>query len=205
MERDQMPRPVCLDHALSPTSALTGPHERRWGPRCRMPACSTGRGRVGASTFFLLAGAYVALAVTTPAFGAGPQGVWLTEDRDAALTITDCGPYLCGRIIWLENARDRTGSLRVDGNNPNPARQMERICGMVVINSLEPSGPDTWEGRVYNPQDGNTYNGSITVLSDTTLRLRAYIGLPIFGKSQTWSRVDGPAADGLEYSCRGEE
>ena len=93
----------------------------------------------------------------------------------------------------------------MDGNNPNPARKTDRICGMVVISGLEPSGPDTWEGRVYNPQDGSTYNGSVTVLSDTTLRLRAYIGLPIFGRSQTWSRVDGSAADGLEYNCRGEE
>jgi uncharacterized protein (DUF2147 family) len=71
-----------------------------------------------------------------------------------------------------------------------------------VITDLKPSSPDTWEGYVYNPQDGKTYNGNVTVLSDKALRLRAYIGLPIFGKSQTWTRVDRAAVNDIEYGCR---
>jgi uncharacterized protein (DUF2147 family) len=150
----------------------------------------------------LLTGFLVLTATTSPALGADPQGVWLTEDKDAALTITRCDGRLCGRIIWLESATDRSGSLRLDQNNPDPTKQTQPICGLVVITGLEPSGPDKWDGYVYNPQDGRTYSGNITVLSDTTLELRAYIGLPIFGRSQTWTRVDPPAASGIEYSCR---
>ncbi|WP_119462540.1 DUF2147 domain-containing protein [Rhodospirillaceae bacterium SYSU D60014] len=147
--------------------------------------------------------AFLVLAATSrPALAADPQGVWLTEDKDAALTITKCNSRLCGRIIWLESATDRSGSPRLDQNNPDPAKQTQPICGLVVITGLEPSGPDRWDGSVYNPQDGKTYSGYITVLSDTTLALRAYIGLPIFGKSQTWTRVDSAAASGIEYNCR---
>lgn len=144
----------------------------------------------------------VLAATSSTALAADPQGVWLTEDKDAALTITQCGGQLCGRIIWLESATDRSGSPRLDHNNPDPAKQTQQICGLVVITGLKPSGPSTWDGSVYNPQDGNTYSGTITVLSDATLKLRAYIGLPIFGKSQTWTRVDRPAASGIEYKCR---
>jgi uncharacterized protein (DUF2147 family) len=163
------------------------------------PKCRTLVGNVGAA---LLTG-FVAL--TTPlstAVAAAPQGVWLTEDKDAALTITTCGPELCGRIIWLESATDPSGSLRLDKNNPDPAKQTRRICGLVVITGLKPSGPDTWEGNVYNPEDGKTYSGSVTVLSDNALKLRAYIGLSIFGRSQTWMRVNNQAATDIEYNCR---
>lgn len=130
------------------------------------------------------------------------QGVWLTADKDAVLRITRCANRFCGRIIWLENATDRSGSPRLDQKNPDPAKQAQRICGLVVITGLTPVGPDRWDGSVYNPQDGQTYSGSITVLSDESLRVRAYIGLPIFGRSETWTRVDGSSANEIEYKCR---
>lgn len=149
-----------------------------------------------------LGGFLVLAALSSPALAADPRGVWLTEDKDAALTITTCGGQLCGRIIWLENATDRSGSLRRDQHNPDPAKRTQRICGLVVIRDLKPSGPNTWDGNVYNPQDGKTYSGNITVLSDQALKLRAYIGLPIFGRSQTWTRVNSQAASSIEYKCR---
>jgi uncharacterized protein (DUF2147 family) len=150
----------------------------------------------------LLAGFLVLTAMSSTALAADLRGVWLTEDKDAALTITNCGGQLCGRIIWLESATDRSGSLRLDQNNPDPAKQTQRVCGLVVISGLKPSGPDTWDGSVYNPQDGQTYSGNVTVLSDKALKVRAYLGLPIFGRSQTWTRVNSPAANDLEYNCR---
>jgi uncharacterized protein (DUF2147 family) len=147
--------------------------------------------------------AFLVLATTSStALAADLQGVWLTEDKDAALTITNCGGQLCGRIIWLESATDRSGALRLDQNNPDLAKQTQRVCGLVVISGLKPSGPDTWDGSVYNPQDGQTYSGNITVLSDKALKVRAYIGLPIFGRSQTWTRVNSPGANDIEYNCR---
>jgi uncharacterized protein (DUF2147 family) len=161
-------------------------------------------GNMGALSFLLarLAEFLVLAAISSAALAADLQGVWLTEGKDAVLTITNCGGHLCGRIIWLESATDRSGSPRLDQYNPDPAKRTQRICGLVVITSLKPSGPDTWDGSVYNPQDGKTYSGNITVLSDNALELRAYIGLPIFGRSQTWTRVNGPAASGVEYNCR---
>jgi uncharacterized protein (DUF2147 family) len=152
----------------------------------------------------LLTGLLV-LAMSSAAAAADLEGVWLTEEKDAALTIATCGSHLCGRIIWLESARDRSGALRLDHNNPDPAKQAQRICGLVVISGLEPSGPDKWEGYVYNPQDGKTYRGDITVLSDTALKLRAYVGLPIFGRSQTWTRANSAAVHDIEYNCRNRE
>jgi uncharacterized protein (DUF2147 family) len=71
---------------------------------------------------------------------------------------------------------------------------------LLVINDLASSGPNTWEGNVYDPEDGKTYSGNITVLSEQALKLRAYMGLPIFGRSQTWTRVNSQAANG--YTCR---
>ena len=154
------------------------------------------------SLFGLSTGLLVLAATSSAALAGDPKGVWMTEGKDAALTITQCGGQLCGRIVWLASATDRSGALRLDDKNPDPAKRAQRICGLVAITGLKPSGPDRWDGSVYNPQDGKTYRSNITVLSDTTLKIRAYIGLPIFGRSETWTRVHDPAASGIDYNCR---
>lgn len=150
----------------------------------------------------VMAGCLMLAGLAGAASAADLQGVWLTGDKDAVLRITRCGDQFCGRIVWLESATDQRGSLRLDQKNPDPAKQAQRICGLVVITGLTAAGPGRWNGTVYNPQDGQTYSGSITSLSDDSLRVRAYIGLPIFGRTEIWTRVDSSAANAIEYTCR---
>lgn len=150
----------------------------------------------------MLAGVLLA-AATGIASAADPQGVWLTEGRDAAVVIAPCGDRLCGRIVWLKDATGDSGRARVDTRNPDPARRSQPICGLVVLDGLKPSGPDRWEeGIVYNPQDGGLYSGDMTLLADTTLRVRAYLGMPFFGQTQVWRRAERSAAGIIEYNCR---
>jgi uncharacterized protein (DUF2147 family) len=141
------------------------------------------------------------------AFAADPQGVWLTEGRDAAVAITPCAGddwlLLCGRIVWLQDATDESGRPRRDARNPDPARRSRPLCGLVVMGGLRPSGPDSWDGgSVYNPQDGRIYSGDMALLADTTLRVRAYLGVPFFGQTQVWTRAERSAAGIVEYNCR---
>jgi uncharacterized protein (DUF2147 family) len=136
-----------------------------------------------------------------------PYGVWLTEERDAAVTISPClgedWLLLCGRITWLKDATEADGRPRVDKLNPNPARRDRPVCGLVVIGGLRPAAPRTWDGgSVYNPQDGQIYSADMALLSDATLRVRAYLGVPFFGKTQIWRRAERSAAGIMEYNCR---
>src|SRR6201990_2744421 len=38
-----------------------------------------------------------------------PEGAWFIDGTGAAVQIFDCSGQLCGRIIWLEKARDTAG------------------------------------------------------------------------------------------------
>jgi uncharacterized protein (DUF2147 family) len=146
------------------------------------------------------------VAATGGALAADPQGVWLTEDRDAAIAIAPCGGdwlLLCGRIVWLKDATDESGRPRLDSRNPDPARRGRPICGLVVMGGLRPAGPNSWDGgAVYNPQDGRIYSGDMALLADRTLRVRAYLGMPFFGQTQVWTRAERSAAGLVEYNCR---
>ena len=44
------------------------------------------------------------------------QGLWLTENGKAIVRVEPCGSKICGTTVWLANARDTTGKLKVDGD-----------------------------------------------------------------------------------------
>ena len=58
---------------------------------------------------------------------------------------------------------------------------------------LQSDRPDQWSGgSLYDPESGNTYGGRITLNPDGTLSLRGYIGISLFGRSETWTRLTQP-------------
>lgn len=116
-------------------------------------------------------------ALPGEALAGDPQGVWLTQARDAAILLASCAGEadaltLCGRIVWLKDANDASGTPRVDTKNPDPTRRGRAICGLVVMGGLQPSGADRWDsGSVYNPQDGQIYTGDMALLAGSASAL----------------------------------
>lgn len=117
----------------------------------------------------------------------GVTGFWLTGKRKAVVELYACGDALCGRIAWLAEPRGADGALRRDRRNPDPARRARPWCGMTVITGLEPDGPGRWEdGTFYYPKHGRDY--AIRIAREgARLKVRAYLGLPLLGRSETWT------------------
>ena len=44
-------------------------------------------------------------------------------------------------------------------------------------------------GTIYDPENGNTYNCIILLKDDNLLEVRGYIGVQLFGRTDTWKRV----------------
>jgi len=107
----------------------------------------------------------------------GPaDGVWLIDGTGAAVQIFDCNGLLCGRVIWLEKARDTAGRLARDDKNPDPIFRQRPPCGLTVIQGLEPAGLGHWNsGSLYNPEDGQTYRVSAELRLADVFVARIYI------------------------------
>ena len=76
------------------------------------------------------------------------------------------------------------------------SRHNKRIVGMVIMENLKQSSsnPNEWKGgKILDPLNGKTYHCYIQVIENgQKLNVRGYIGLPLFGRSQTWLRVNSP-------------
>ena len=78
----------------------------------------------------------------------------------------------------------------MDLKNPDPALRGRLLLGLLVLRDLRRTGENTWEGgKIYNPDDGGDYNAEMSIQDDSTLRIRAYLLLPLFGKTLIWTRV----------------
>ena len=79
----------------------------------------------------------------------------------------------------------------VDHRNPDPQLRTRKVLQMVFLYDFKPtSTPDSFEeGVIYSAEDGKTYKANLSLQADGTLRLRGYVGVPILGKTQIWTRV----------------
>ncbi len=54
---------------------------------------------------------------------------------------------------------------------------------------LAPSGPNHWSGRIYNADDGRTYQASFWVQSESTAKVQGCV-LKVLCKGHTWTRSE---------------
>ena len=120
-----------------------------------------------------------------------PYGVWMPEDEESKVEIYPCGEAMCGRIAWLLDEYDEDGNLLTDIYNPNPALRSAPVLGLVIMTDIMPTEEDgVWQGRVYNPQDGRTYDFWLTAKSESRITIEGCGLYNLICQKHTWDRVD---------------
>jgi uncharacterized protein (DUF2147 family) len=136
-----------------------------------------------------------AWAQTAPAAQAatGPTGWWIDGSGKAGILIAPCGADLCGKIEWLRNPLNPQGQKKTDVHNPNPALQGRLLCGLPILGNFTQTGPASWGGGwIYDPEGGKTYKSQMKLPGNGTLAVRGYIGIPLLGRSESWTRPAAP-------------
>ena len=133
----------------------------------------------------------VLLLADNSAHAADPTGLWLTRDNEARVQIFNCGQAICGKIAALTEPNDpQNGKPKLDKFNKDESKRARPVVGLQIISGLKPSGtPNQWQGSLYNPEDGNTYQGQITLQDAQSLQLKGCV-LSLFCKSEIWKRAN---------------
>ena len=111
-------------------------------------------------------------------------GTWLVGKEDAKVIIYKCDEKICGKIVWLKTPED------LDTKNPNPAKRSEKVLGMNILWGFTFSQGQWVGGRIYDPDSGKTYRCKMWLKSADKLNLKGYVGIPLFGRSEIWTRVE---------------
>ena len=120
------------------------------------------------------------------------RGYWL-EPSGSVLRIARCENKLCIYVVALSPGDHPD----VDVHNPDRKLRGRRLCGLRIGEDfIEKDTRHADGGYLYDPKTGRTYRGSMTAEGDR-LELRGYVGIKLFGRTETWAR-----ARPIASSCR---
>lgn len=118
------------------------------------------------------------------------EGRWLTQKGDGWIRIQIVGDSLEGSVAGSPDPKQRE-ERKFDDRNPDTNLRTRRLEGLTIMTGFEYEGDGHWSGgTVYDPNSGKTYKCTVKQLDANTLKIRGFIGISLFGRSETWSRDD---------------
>ena len=135
------------------------------------------------------------LVVSTAWAESSPAGLWKTVDdatklETSQVRITETNGVFSGHIEKLLG-RTRPDAVCVACTDD---RKGKPILGLPIIRGVTKNADheDLWDGgTILDPANGKSYKLRLRPSEDgKKLEVRGYVGAPMFGRSQTWIRVE---------------
>ena len=124
---------------------------------------------------------------TLASFALDPIGTWLTDEGKATVRMTDCGGALCATIVSLKEPNDSTsGKPKTDVNNVDARQAQSTDHRNANPHGTPAAGRQQVVGRIYNPEDGKTYDANVVLENGNVLKVQ---GCVLFiCQTRTWTR-----------------
>jgi uncharacterized protein (DUF2147 family) len=117
-------------------------------------------------------------------------GQWKTVDDQngkakSIVEIYQENGKLFGKIIEIV---DQTKQEKVcqdcEGSNKG-----KKIKGLVILENLIKKGFNWEDGTILDPNSGKVYKCTLSLVNENKLKVRGYVGISLFGRTQYWQRV----------------
>jgi uncharacterized protein (DUF2147 family) len=113
----------------------------------------------------------IGLSFGGPALAQDVAGTWLRDSGASRVRFAKCGEAMCGTLAWL---KDTNGPAKV---------------GQRIFYDMKPSGNGQWSGSAFNPEDGKTYSGTMTLSGDALTTSGCVMG-GLICRSVKWVRAN---------------
>jgi uncharacterized protein (DUF2147 family) len=120
-------------------------------------------------------------------------GTWVNPNGEDHILIYKKGNKYFGKLDWIKDPNDEQGKPKTDKNNPDEALRSRPELGLELLKDFTFNGDNDGnylyvDGTIYDPKNGKTYSCKMTLIGNK-LKIRGYIGISLFGRSETWTRV----------------
>ncbi len=139
-----------------------------------------------------LAACFLTMAAWAQTAADAVEGLWKNGEGTGIIKIykTTSGHY-AGKIVWLKEPIDpETDKPKLDKRNPNEELRTTPTLGLVNLkNFMYDEADKVWSGgTIYDPKNGKEYSCKMEMKDANTLKVRGYIGVSLFGRTDTWTR-----------------
>jgi uncharacterized protein (DUF2147 family) len=135
----------------------------------------------------------IAALCATAALAQSPAGLWKTIDdktgkERSTVRITESAGVLSGKIEKLL-APDAKQDAKCD--QCTDSRKDQPVIGMTIIRNVKKNEDLFDGGDILDPNNGKIYKVRMKLTEDNKkLEVRGYVGAPMFGRTQTWTRIE---------------
>ncbi|MBO9576764.1 MAG: DUF2147 domain-containing protein [Sphingobium sp.] len=105
-------------------------------------------------------------------------GIWKNPSGSVRVRAEPCGQRMCGVVVWANEKA--IADARRGGTDP--------LVGAQLFRDFVLERPGRWRGKVFVPDIGKTFSGTVTVINDHTLKGEGCLLGRIACKSQSWTR-----------------
>ena len=115
-------------------------------------------------------------------------GEWVTAGGESRVDVYRCDSLTyCGKIVWLRDPL-KDGKPLLDDKNPEDSLKTRPVLGLLILRGFTYAGDRVWSGgKIYDPKSGNDYSAKMSLV-DAILDLRGYVVIPLFGRTEKWTR-----------------
>jgi len=111
---------------------------------------------------------------------AQPTGVWRNAKNSVHVKVAPCGGgNLCGTVVW---ASDKAKAKAAKAGT-------RKLVGTQLLKEFRQVKPGTWKGRVFVPDVGSTFSGTLTATGNGRMTARGCAIAGLFCKSQNWVKM----------------
>jgi uncharacterized protein (DUF2147 family) len=132
----------------------------------------------------------IAFSITASAQNADAiLGTWVNPNGQDHILIYKRGNKYFGKLDWIKFPNDEQGKPKTDKENPEPALRSRPDLGLELLKDFTYDGDNVYDdGTIYDPKNGKTYSCKMT-LEGSALKIRGYIGISLFGRTEVWTRL----------------
>lgn len=116
-------------------------------------------------------------------------GTWVNIDDETGVKKSEIELYvengkLYGRISRLLLPEDQ-GKLCTQCKGADKDQPIE---GLVIVRGLSQDGEEWTDGEIMDPANGKSYDCTLSLDNDNTLKVRGFLGFSFLGRTQIWKR-----------------
>jgi len=116
-------------------------------------------------------------------------GDWIIKTKhgvpESRINIYEENGVLYARCVELLEGAKLTHCKKCKGDDKN-----KPLVGMLLFKDCKKKGKKWINGSILDPEKGKFYGCQVSLKSDNTLKVRGYIGKPLFGKTLYWYRAE---------------
>lgn len=137
--------------------------------------------------FILLAGLFISIL---SANAQSVTGKWKTFDDEtkeakSIVEITEREGKIYGKVIEILNPAKKN----IKCTNCSGTDKDKPVLGLEILKGLSKDGKEYSDGKILDPSNGKLYKCIVSLDGNDKLKVRGYVGISAFGRTQNWVRV----------------